>query len=245
MVLLAAEDQRPYERPPLSNEYLQGAAERDSVYVQPADWYGDHDVDLRLDTMVSAIDRAASEVVLAGRVAVLGGGWIGLEVAAACRIAGVEVTVLEAAPAPLLAALGPEIAAVFADLHREHGVDLRLGVQVAEIVGQGGVAAGVRLADGGMVEADVVVVGIGAVPNTDLARDADLVVDDGVVVDDHLRSIDRALQRSRGGAGHARPRGSGHRLRPAALTSSPTSTTSGWSTPVTPRRAIPRTPSTW
>jgi 3-phenylpropionate/trans-cinnamate dioxygenase ferredoxin reductase subunit len=240
VVLLAAENQRPYERPPLSKEYLQGAAERDSVYVHPADWYSDHDVDLRLGTTVSAIDRAATEVILAdgsrvayealllttgsaprrirvpgadldgvhylrvledsdtlreavahaGRVAIVGAGWIGLEVAAACRIAGVEVTVLEAAPAPLLGALGPEIAAVFADLHREHGVDLRLGVQVAEIVGKGGVAAGVRLADGGVVEADVVVVGVGAVPNTGLAEAADLVVDNGVVVDEHLRSSD-------------------------------------------------------
>ena len=95
---------------------------------------------------------------------IIGAGWIGLEVAAAARAAGVEVTVLEAAELPLLRVLGPQVAPVFADLHREHGVDLRLGVRVAEITGSGGKAAGVRLADGTRIGADAVIVGIGAAP---------------------------------------------------------------------------------
>ncbi|MFD5650530.1 NAD(P)/FAD-dependent oxidoreductase [Streptomyces sp. NPDC127039] len=125
----------------------------------------------------------------ASRVAFVGGGWIGLEVAAAAREAGVAVSVLEAGELPLGRVLGPQIARVFADLHREHGVDLRLSAQVSEIVaGAGGKAAGVRLADGQVVEADAVVVGIGAVPNTALAADAGLKVDNGVVVDAALRT---------------------------------------------------------
>ena len=135
-------------------------------------------------------DRLRTLFGAASRLAVIGAGWIGLEVAAAARAAGVEVTVLEAAPLPLLRVLGPEIAQVFADLHREHGVDLRLGVEVAEIVDHGGRACGVRLGDGSVVDADGVVVGIGVVPNTELARAAGLEVDDGICVDRRLRTTD-------------------------------------------------------
>ncbi|MEU3221087.1 FAD-dependent oxidoreductase [Streptomyces sp. NPDC006971] len=125
----------------------------------------------------------------ASRVTFVGGGWIGLEVAAAAREAGVEATVLEAGELPLLRVLGPQIAPLFADLHREHGVDLRLSAHVSEIVdGGGGKAAGVRLADGQVIEADAVVVGIGAAANTALAADAGLQVDNGVVVDAALRT---------------------------------------------------------
>ena len=84
----------------------------------------------------------------ASRVAVIGGGWIGLETASAARAAGVEVTVLETAELPLLRVLGRQVAQVFADLHREHDVDLRCGVQITEITGNGRKATGVRLADG-------------------------------------------------------------------------------------------------
>ncbi|MFF6829113.1 FAD-dependent oxidoreductase [Streptomyces longwoodensis] len=125
----------------------------------------------------------------ASRVAFVGGGWIGLEVAAAAREAGVEATVLEAGELPLLRVLGPQIAHVFADLHREHGVDLRVSAHVSEIVDSGGgKAAGVRLADGSLIEADAVIVGIGASANTALAADAGLQVDNGVVVDAALRT---------------------------------------------------------
>ena len=124
----------------------------------------------------------------ASRVVVIGAGWIGLETAAAAREAGVEVTVLESAELPLLRVLGPEVAQVFADLHREKGVDLRLGVQVAELTGSGGVVDGVRLADGTRIPADAVIVGVGALPNTELAEAAGLEVDNGVRVDARLRT---------------------------------------------------------
>ncbi|GIF74094.1 NAD(P)/FAD-dependent oxidoreductase [Asanoa siamensis] len=122
------------------------------------------------------------------RVVVIGAGWIGLEAAAAAQAAGAQVTVLEAAELPLLRVLGPEVAQVFADLHRAHGVDLRLGVEVVEIAEHAGRVSGGRLGDGSFVGADEVLVGIGITPNTGLASDAGLTVDDGVVTDEHLRT---------------------------------------------------------
>ena len=240
VVLIGEETERPYERPPLSKDYLLGKAEREAIYVHPAGWYAEHDVELRLGTTVTAVYPAAHEVTLAdgsrigyaklllatgssprrlpvpgadldgvhylrrvadsdriketfaaaSRVAVIGAGWIGLETTAAARLAGVEVTVLEAAELPLLRVLGREVAEVFADLHREHGVDLRLGVQVAEITGSDGRADGVRLADGSHIPAEAVIVGVGITPNSQLAEAAGLEVRNGIVTDAGLRSSD-------------------------------------------------------
>ena len=240
LIMIGAEPEHPYERPPLSKDYLLGKAERDSIYVHPPQWYADQEVDLRLGVTVTGIDRSSHQVTFAdgsragytklllttgsaprlltvpgadlagvlylrtvqdsdriraavqdaSRVIVIGGGWIGLETAAAARISGAEVTVLEAADLPLLRVLGPEVAQVFADLHRDHGVDLRTGVQVAEITGSGGRADGVRLADGGRVPADVIIVGVGIAPRTELATDAGLEVDNGIRVDAALRTAD-------------------------------------------------------
>ncbi|GIG20471.1 pyridine nucleotide-disulfide oxidoreductase [Cellulomonas chitinilytica] len=135
-------------------------------------------------------DRLRAALTPGRRVVVVGGGWIGLEVAAAARSAGCDVSVLVRDPMPLLHVLGPELAAMFADLHRANGVDLRTRTEVAEVVATGdgtGVGA-VVLADGTRVDADVVVVGVGAAPRVGLARDAGLTVEDGVVVSAHLRS---------------------------------------------------------
>ena len=139
---------------------------------------------------VGDCERIQRTFQTASRLVFVGGGWIGLEVAAAARDAGVEVTVLEAGEMPLLRVMGRQIAPVFADLHRDHGVDLRLGTQVAEIVGEHGTATGVRLADGTRIDADAVVVGIGAVPNTQLAAASGLPVDNGITVDASLRTAD-------------------------------------------------------
>ncbi|MFF4925312.1 NAD(P)/FAD-dependent oxidoreductase [Kitasatospora sp. NPDC001261] len=135
-------------------------------------------------------DRIRAALRPGARIAVIGAGWIGLEVAAAAREAGAEVTVLEALELPLLRVLGREVAQVFADLHREHGVDLRLGVKVAELTGEGGSVTGVKLADGTTVAADAVVVGIGIAPATGLAEAAGLEVDNGIKTDQHLRTSD-------------------------------------------------------
>jgi NADPH-dependent 2,4-dienoyl-CoA reductase/sulfur reductase-like enzyme len=122
------------------------------------------------------------------RLVLVGGGWIGLEVAAAAREAGTTVTVLEAAELPLLGVLGREMATVFADLHREHGVELRLGASIAAID-----PSGVRLADGTEIAADAVVLGVGVRPRTQLAESAGLAVDNGVLVDASLRTSDPAI----------------------------------------------------
>jgi 3-phenylpropionate/trans-cinnamate dioxygenase ferredoxin reductase subunit len=122
------------------------------------------------------------------RLAIVGGGWIGLEVAAAARQAGTDVTLVEQAQLPLLAVLGAELAQPFADLHAAHGVDLRLGTGLREITVADGRAGGLLLADGATVAADAIVVGIGVLPNVGLAEDAGLDVDNGVLVDGTLRS---------------------------------------------------------
>ncbi|KZM75723.1 NAD(P)/FAD-dependent oxidoreductase [Nocardia terpenica] len=124
------------------------------------------------------------------RLAVIGAGWIGLEVTAAARAAGVEVTVLETEPVPLRAALGTRMGEVFADLHRAHGVDLRCGVAVAAIVTADGRATGVRLDDDTEIAADAVLLAVGARPNVEPAADAGLAVEGGVLVDESLATSD-------------------------------------------------------
>jgi 3-phenylpropionate/trans-cinnamate dioxygenase ferredoxin reductase component len=126
------------------------------------------------------------------RLAIIGGGWIGLEVAAAARTAGCEVTVLESLDLPLLRVLGPEVAERFAALHRGHGVDLRTGVSITGIHADGTTAV-LRLDAGEPVGSDLLVVGIGVAPRTALAEAAGLDVDNGIVVDEHLRTSDPAI----------------------------------------------------
>jgi 3-phenylpropionate/trans-cinnamate dioxygenase ferredoxin reductase subunit len=124
------------------------------------------------------VDAGAQHLV------VVGAGFIGAEVAATCRTRGLEVTILEALPVPLGQALGEEMGSVMADLHRDHGVDVRLGAAVAGLDGgDDGRVERVRLADGASIEADVVVVGIGVVPNTGWLEGSGLTLDDGVVCD--------------------------------------------------------------
>ena len=138
-------------------------------------------------------DRLRETLAAASRVAVVGAGWIGLEVAAAARNAGAAVTVIEAAELPLLGVLGPEAARIFLDLHREHDVDFRPSAQVTEIQVSADGAAGVRLADGTLIGADAVIAGIGVRPVTGLASAAGLDVRDGIVTDAALRTSDPAI----------------------------------------------------
>ncbi len=135
------------------------------------------------DELRQALDAASSIVII-------GAGWIGLEVAAAARTAGLDVVVLEAAPAPLQAVLGDQIAGHFADLHRGRGVDLRTGSSVRSISGTGPYT--VATTDGEIVT-DLVVMGVGAIPNDSLAQGAGLRVDHGIVVDDHFRTEDQRI----------------------------------------------------
>lgn len=118
----------------------------------------------------------------ASRVAVVGAGFIGAEVAATCRGLGIEVSLIEALPVPLERGLGPRMGAVMADLHRDHGVDVRLGVGVVLVEGVER-AERVRLTDGTVLDVDLVVVGIGVSPNTGWLDDSGLTIDNGVVCD--------------------------------------------------------------
>ncbi|MFI2559268.1 NAD(P)/FAD-dependent oxidoreductase [Nocardia farcinica] len=240
ITLIGAEEHLPYERPPLSKEFLFGKKQLLDFTVEPAQWYRDHHVELLLGTTVTGLDPRARTVTLPdgsalpydklalatgstprrlpvpgadapgvytlrtiddaralaglfarGRLAIVGAGWIGLEVAAAARAADCAVTVVETAPQPLMGPLGPEMGAVFADLHRAHGVDLRLGARLdAVTTGADGAVTGLALADGGTVAADAVLMAVGAAPNIALAADAGLAVGTGVLVDASLRTSD-------------------------------------------------------
>ncbi len=240
VVLLGDEPHRPYERPPLSKEYLQGKSPRDKVFVHPEGWYAEHNVDLRLGVNATGLDLRARRLLtsdgasvqydsllvatgstprrlavpgagldgvlylrglddsdriraaFAARpsVVIIGAGWIGLETAAAARVAGLSVTVLEQAAAPLARILGSRMSAVFSQLHRDNGVDLRCGVTISELTGTSGHVTGVRLGDGTDIEADLVLVGVGISPETSLAETAGLAIGNGVTVDEHLRTSD-------------------------------------------------------
>lgn len=124
------------------------------------------------------------------RVVVVGAGFVGLEVASAVRARGAEVVVLEASPQPLARSVGPEAADLLVALTRDSGVDLRTGVSVSAFATRDGRVSGVRLDDGTVVEAGLVVVGVGAAPATGWLEGSGLALDDGVVVDPTLRSSD-------------------------------------------------------
>ena len=236
LVLFAAEPHPPYERPPLSKGYLMGNDALEKAFVNDADWYAEHDVDLRTGVAVESVDVGARTVRAGGddlrwsglllatgaaprhlaladdsgapvhylrtmddstalkgqlvdgaRIGIIGGGWIGLEVASAARRAGAEVVVLEALDQPLLNVLGPEVAALFAQLHREHDVDVRTGVRVEQITaGSDGPTIG--LAGGDTLTVDRLVVGVGVAPVTDLATAAGIEVDNGILADSGLRT---------------------------------------------------------
>jgi len=121
------------------------------------------------------------------RVAVIGAGFIGAEVAATCRGRGLEVAMIEALPVPLERGLGTEMGRLVAELHRDHGVDLRCGVGVSRFLGKGRIEA-LELADGSRIEADLVVVGIGAAPATGWLEGSGLELADGVLCDETCRS---------------------------------------------------------
>lgn len=135
-------------------------------------------------------DALIAALTPSSRLVIVGAGWIGLEIAAGARGRDVAVTIVEAAELPLLAALGREMGAVFADLHREHGVDFRFGAQVEAITSADGHADGVRLSDGTVLPADAVLVAVGAAPNIEIAEAAGLSVDGGVLVNGNLTTSD-------------------------------------------------------
>nr|WP_152884158.1 FAD-dependent oxidoreductase [Streptomyces adustus] len=143
----------------------------------------------RLKGVLASLGRDNGHLVIAGA------GWIGLEVAAAAREYGAEVTVVEPEPTPLHGVLGPELGSVFAELHQEHGVRFRFGVRLTEIVGQDGMVLAARTDDGEEHPAHIVLAAIGAAPRTALAEAAGLELADrahggGIAVDARLRTSD-------------------------------------------------------
>jgi 3-phenylpropionate/trans-cinnamate dioxygenase ferredoxin reductase subunit len=235
VTLIGEEPVRPYERPPLSKEYLQGKAEADVAFVHDPAYYDEHDIDLRLSTPARGLEPADREVVLAsgerlgydavllatgavprrlavpgadlagvhylrtmadaerlraavtaaGRVVVIGGGWIGSEVAASARQLGADVALVEMGRLPLERVLGPELGAFYRDVHADQGVELHFGTGIEALRGAGRVEE-VRLTDGTALAADVVVAGVGVTPRTELAEAAGLARDNGVVTDEYL-----------------------------------------------------------
>jgi 3-phenylpropionate/trans-cinnamate dioxygenase ferredoxin reductase subunit len=131
--------------------------------------------------------RLRDAIRSATRVAVVGAGWIGSEVAASARQMGADVVLIDPSPVPLRRVLGDEVGAVFRDLHAEHGVTMRLATGVTAIEGSGRVEA-VVLDDGRVEPADVVVTGVGVTPRVSLAEAAALEIDNGIVVDEHLET---------------------------------------------------------
>jgi 3-phenylpropionate/trans-cinnamate dioxygenase ferredoxin reductase subunit len=235
--VVAAEAHRPYQRPPLSKEYLTGAGSRDDVFAHPDGWEAEHDVVLRTGVAARRIgdhvvglsdgtelpfaklllatgasprplevpgadargvrafrtldDADALKTELEGgakRVVLLGSGWIGMELAAAARGYGNDVTVVARGRVPLASALGAELGLMYRRAHEEHGVVFRMDAAVTAIeVGTDGAVIGVRLADD-VVPADLVIVALGVEPDTALAATAGLDIEDGILVDERLQT---------------------------------------------------------
>ncbi|WP_344313506.1 NAD(P)/FAD-dependent oxidoreductase [Fodinicola feengrottensis] len=232
LTMVGAEPHQPYDRPPLSKEFLQGKAEQDGIALAITDDVAALNADWRLGVPATKLDTAAGTVVLADdtdiptdgvviatggharhlpgpsvagvhvlrtlddaialrqdlqagpeNVVIIGAGFIGSEVAASCRALGLRVTVVEALADPLAPLLGPELAQVCARLHPENGVSVLYGTKVTGLSTVDGRVSGVRLADGRLLPAEVVVVGIGMRPATDWLTGSGLHLDNGVLTD--------------------------------------------------------------
>ena len=239
ILMIGREPEIPYERPPLSKEYLARDKTFDRLAIRPAQFWADKEVTLALSREVVTIDPAAHRLTLgdgesvgygkliwatggdprkltlpgaeldgihavrtradvdqlmreldggARQVVVIGGGYIGLEAAAVLTKLGCSVTLLEALERILARVAGPEISAFYEAEHRAHGVDLRTGVSVAALEGADGRVTGVRLGDGSLVQAEIVIVGIGIVPQVGPLLAAGASGGNGVEVDDHCRT---------------------------------------------------------
>jgi len=235
IVLIGAEEELPYERPPLTKGYLLGTEPRDKIFVHDHDWYADQRIELRLGTTVTGIDPARHTVSIggealhydklllatgsrprrldvpggdgdgvrymrtaqdadailadldrAGEVLIIGAGWIGLEIAAAARSHGCDVTVVEVDRAPLRRVLGDDVAQIFRELHEANGVRFVFETGVRELGDLDGHVRSAVLDDGMEIAADLVIVGVGITPVVDLAVDAGIGVDNGVVCDASL-----------------------------------------------------------
>jgi 3-phenylpropionate/trans-cinnamate dioxygenase ferredoxin reductase component len=237
--IFGAEQHLPYLRPPLSKEYFTGKAERDTIFVHPAEWYAEHDLDVDAGSRAVGLDVGGHVLTLdddraipfdrlllatgasprrsdapgagaAGihylrtvddseslktalkkggqKIVLVGAGWIGLEIASAARGYGNEVTVIGRDTIPLQRPLGDELGTVFRELHESNGVSFSLPRSVREFQVSAGKVTGIVTDLDETLPADLVVVGLGAIPNTELAEKAGLSVDGGLLLDEHLAS---------------------------------------------------------
>jgi 3-phenylpropionate/trans-cinnamate dioxygenase ferredoxin reductase subunit len=238
IAIVGEEPEPPYERPPLSKDYLAGEKDFERLLIRPSAFWAERSVTLITDTRVVAVDAEARQVCtgagrqlgygtliwaaggharriscqghdLAGvhsvrsradvdrmieelphveRVAVIGGGYIGLEAAAVLTKLGKSVTVLEAQDRVLARVAGEPLSRFYEAEHRAHGVDIRLGVSVECVEEKNGRACGVRLADGPILDAQMVIVGIGIVPAVEPLLAAGARGGNGVAVDAYCRT---------------------------------------------------------
>ncbi len=236
--LLGDETELPYERPPLSKDYLAGEKEFERIQLRPAAFWADKSVTLVQGHRVMAVDAAAHHVTLGNgdvvgygkliwaaggdprrltcpgadlagvhgvrnradvdaimaelpgvaQAVVIGGGYIGLEAAAVLTKLGKKVVLLEALPRVLARVAGEDLSAFYEAEHRAHGVDLRTGVSVVALEGEGGCVAGVRLGDDSLLPAQMVIVGIGIIPCVEPLIEAGAVGTNGVDVDGQCRT---------------------------------------------------------
>jgi 3-phenylpropionate/trans-cinnamate dioxygenase ferredoxin reductase subunit len=241
LVLVGDEAEEPYDRPPLSKEYLKGAADKESLGLLSARVASDRRISMRLGQRAIRIEAAERQIELedgstigydylviatgannrslpvpgadlpgvwslrrldeadglrrgletATNVVIVGGGFIGLEVAAAARARGAKVTVVEFLPRVMARVLSPDMSNHFAAEHGRQGVEILTGVGVTEVTsGQDGSVSAVVLSDGTTIKADLVVVGVGVSPAIELAQSGGLATADGVIVDGALRTSD-------------------------------------------------------
>lgn len=236
ILLVGAEPDPPYQRPPLSKAYLLGQMARERLHLRSDPWYADHGIDLRLGALATAVsleersvtvggeaipwdqlafatgseavplphhctgglpvhvlrsladaDRLAPEIVPGRRLLVVGGGYIGLEVAAVAASRGMRVTVVELNHRILGRVAAPETAECYRALHRAHGVEIREGVGLDRLLGEGRAEAA-RLTDGVEIPVDAVIAGVGARPATALAEAAGIACEAGILVDERGRT---------------------------------------------------------
>jgi 3-phenylpropionate/trans-cinnamate dioxygenase ferredoxin reductase component len=237
VVLIGAEQQPPYERPPLSKEYLRGESSFERALFQPPDFYDENGVETRFGVRATRVDAAEKVVELDGgervaydrllvatggrnrrfripgmdlegiyslrtvadsdriraeispgrRAVVVGMGFIGSEVAASLRQSGVDVVVVDRNEVPLRRVLGEEVGRVIEGIHRDHGTSMIFEDTVAAFEGVGRVERATT-ARGRRIECDFVVVGLGVEPVTDFLADTGAEIDNGVVVDEYLRT---------------------------------------------------------
>lgn len=259
--LVGAEPHRPYDRPPLSKEFLSGDKEQEKLYFKPEEFYDEQSIELHLDTGAASLDLAGKTVALANgealhfdklllatgsrvrtlripgynlesihylrtiedsraiaqsmngasRVVIVGAGFIGSEVAAVCKTAGLEVTILEIQPQPMAHILGEEMGAIYANLHTSRGIDLRLSEGISEIRGSSR-AEQVVTDQGNVIDCDFVVIGVGISPDTTLAASADLDIDRGILINELCQTSHPDIYAAGDVANWFHP-GLGHRLR--------------------------------